>query len=114
MEYALRKQIQHLASYISDRSAIATYVNNEHGLNLSTLDVIDLDAVAKAKERPPRTNLAAMMPSPLIVTHKRKGYDDLAVALFKYHAARSFGADQKYWLERLNDKRAKPKTTVEL
>jgi hypothetical protein len=55
-----------------------------------------------------------MMPSPLIVTHKWKGYDDLAVALFKYHAARSFGDEQTYWMERLNDKRAKPVITLEL
>jgi hypothetical protein len=112
MEYALRKQIQHLASYISDRSAIAAYVNNEHGLSLSTLDIIEV--TANDRRRFYSTDHAPMMPSPLIVTHKWKGYDPLAVALFKYHAARSFGPDQKYWLERLNDKRAKPKTTVEL
>ena len=112
MEYALRKQIQHLASYISDRSAIAAYVNNEHGLNLSTLDIIEV--TANDRRRFYSTDHAPMMPSPLIVTHKRKGYDDLAVALFKYHAARSFGDEQTYWLERLNDKRAKPITTVEI
>ena len=112
MEYALRKQIQHLASYISDRSVIASYVNNEHGLSLSTLDIIEVTANDRRRFYSP--DHAPMMPSPLIVTHKRKGYDDLALALFKYHAARTFGADQQYWLERLNDKRAKPKTTVEL
>jgi hypothetical protein len=112
MEYSLRKQIMHLASYISDRSLVAAYINNEHGLSLSTLDIIE--ATANDRRRFYSTDHAPMMPSPLIVTHKRKGYDDLALALFKYHAARSFGPDQKYWLERLNDKRAKPKTTVEL
>jgi hypothetical protein len=112
MERQLRMQIQHLASYISDRSLVAAYINNEHGLNLSTLDIIELTANDKRRFYSP--DHKPMMPSPLIVTHKRKGYDDLALALFKYHAARSFGADQKYWLERLNDKRAKPKTTVEL
>jgi hypothetical protein len=56
----------------------------------------------------------AMQPSPLIVTHNWTGHDPLAVALFKYHARRSFGPQQAYWLARLNDKRAKPKTTVEL
>jgi hypothetical protein len=112
MERQLRMQIQHLASYISDRSLVAAYINNEHGLNLSTLDIIELTANDKRRFYSP--DHKPMMPSPLIVTHKRKGYDDLALALFKYHAARSFGAEQKYWLERLNDKRAKPKTTVEL
>ena len=112
MERQLRMQIQHLASYISDRSLVAAYINNEHGLNLSTVYIIEVTANDKRRFYSP--DHKPMMPSPLIVTHKRKGYDDLALALFKYHAARSFGADQKYWLERLNDKRAKPKTTVEL
>ena len=112
MEHSLRKQIQHLASYISDRSVIAAYINNEHGLNLSTVDIISI--TADDRRRFYSTDHKPMMPSPLIVTHKRKGYDDLAMALFKYHAARSFGPEQAYWLERLNDKRAKPKTTVEL
>lgn len=112
MERPLRMQIQHLASYISDRSVIAAYINNEHGLNLSTVDIISVTADGKRRFYNP--DHKPMMPSPLIVTHKRKGYDDLAMALFKYHAARSFGPEQKYWLERLNDKRAKPKTTVEL
>ena len=111
MEHAVRKRIKHLCGYITDRTAVLQHVNREFDLSLT---LHDLDAVAKAKDRPTRTSLEAMMPSPLIVTHKRKGYDDLAVALFKYHAARSFGPEQAYWLERLNDKRAKPITTVEI
>jgi hypothetical protein len=111
MEHAVRKRIKHLCGYITDRTAVMQHINREFNINLT---LRDLDAVAKAKDRPTRTSLEAMMPSPLIVTHKRKGYDDLAVALFKYHAARSFGDDQSYWLARLNDKRAKPVTTVEI
>jgi hypothetical protein len=111
MEHAVRKRIKHLCGYITDRTAVLQHINREFNINLT---LRDLDAVAKAKDRPTRTSLEAMMPSPLIVTHKRKGYDDLAVALFKYHAARSFGPEQAYWLERLNDKRAKPITTVEI
>jgi hypothetical protein len=111
MDHAVKKRVQHLCGYITDRTAVMQHINREFDLNLT---LRDLDAVAKAKERPTRTSLEAMMPSPLIVTHKRKGYDDLAVALFKYHAARSFGDNQQYWLARLNDKRAKPDITVEL
>jgi hypothetical protein len=111
MEHAVRKRIKHLCGYITDRTAVMQHINREFNINLT---LRDLDAVAKAKDRPTRTSLEAMMPSPLIVTHKRKGYDDLAVALFKYHAARSFGPEQAYWLERLNDKRAKPITTLEI
>ena len=111
MEHAVKKRVHHLCGYITDRTAVMQHINREFNLNLT---LRDLDAVAKAKERPTRTSLEAMMPSPLIVTHKRKGYDDLAVALFKYHAARSFGDEQTFWLARLNDKRAKPVTTLEI
>jgi hypothetical protein len=111
MDHAVKKRVQHLCGYITDRTAVMQHINREFNINLT---LRDLDAVAKAKDRPTRTSLEAMMPSPLIVTHKRKGYDDLAVALFKYHAARSFGPEQAYWLERLNDKRAKPITTLDI
>jgi hypothetical protein len=112
MEYAVRKQIKHLCGYISDKSAVLQHVNREHNLRL-TLN--DLEAVIKRKNiRARRADLEAMTPSPLIVTHKRKGYDDLALALFKYHAARSYGPEQVFWLDRMNDKRAKPATTLEI
>jgi len=111
MEYAIRKQIKHLCSYISDKSAVLQHVNREHNLRLTLRDI---DEAATTRHRARRTDLEAMIPSPLIVTHKSKGYDPLALALFKYHAARSYGPAQVYWLDRLNDKRAKPITTVEL
>jgi hypothetical protein len=112
MEYALRKQIEHLCGYISDRSVIAAYINNEHGLNLSTVDIIEVTQNDKRRFYSP--DHKPMMPSPLIVTHKHKGYDPLALALFKYHADRSTGAVREYWLARPLDWRPKPKTTIEL
>jgi hypothetical protein len=111
MEHAVRKRIQHLCGYITDRTAVMQHVNREFNIDLTLRDLND---AIKRKERPTRTSLAAITPSPLIVTHKWRGYDPLAVALFKYHAARSYGPDQAYWLARLNDKRAKPITTIEL
>jgi hypothetical protein len=112
MEYALRKQIEHLCGYISDRSVIAAYINNEHGLNLSTVDIIEVTQNDKRRFYSP--DHRPMMPSPLIVTHKHKGYDPLALALFKYHADRSTGAEREYWLARPLDWRPKPKTNIEL
>jgi hypothetical protein len=112
MEYAVRKHIKHLCGYISDRTAVLQHVNREHNLRLT---LHDLEQAIKSKSaRVRRTDLEAMLPSPLIVTHKRKGYDDLALALFKYHAARSYGPEQVFWLDRMNDKRAKPSTTLEI
>ena len=111
IEYAVRKQIQHLCGYISDRSAVLQHVNREHGLNLTLRDI---DEAATTRHRARRTDLKAMTPSPLIVTHTSKGYDPLARALFKYHAARTFGPERQFWLNRMTDKRAKPATTIEL
>ncbi len=111
MEYAIRKQIKHLCSYISDRSAVLQHINREHNLRLTLRDI---DEAATMRHRARRTDLEAMIPSPLIVTHKHKGHDPLALALFKYHAARTFGPEQVYWLDRLNDRKPKPTTTIEL
>jgi hypothetical protein len=112
MEYAVRKQIKHLCGYISDKSAVLQHINREHNLRLTLHDLEQ--AIKNKSSRARRTDLAAMIPSPLIVTHKHKGHDPLALALFKYHAARSYGPEQVYWLDRLNDKRAKPATTLEI
>jgi hypothetical protein len=112
MEYAVRKQIKHLCGYISDRSAVLQHVNREHNLRLTLHDIEQ--AIKSKSARVRRTDLEAMIPSPLIVTHKHKGHDPLALALFKYHAARTFGPEQAYWLDRMNDKRAKPATTLEI
>ncbi len=113
IEYAVRKRILHLCTYITDKTAVMNHVNREFDMRLTVKD-IDWVLSRKGRERPRRTDLAAMVPSPLIVTHKRTGYDDLALALFKYHAARTFGPEQVYWLDRLNDRKPKPTTTIEL
>ena len=111
MDRNLRAKIRHLSSYITDKTAIMQYINRERNLNLTLRDIEEACAVRSRGLNP---NIQPMTPSPLIVTHTRKGYDDLALALFKYHAARSYGPEQVYWLDRLNDKRAKPATTIEL
>ena len=112
MDYAVKKQIKHLCGYISDRSAVLQHINREHNLRLTLRDIEEV--IKRNNVRARRTDLEPMIPSPLIVTHKRKGYDDLALALFKYHAARSYGPEQVYWLERLNDRKPQPKTTLEI
>lgn len=110
MDRNLRAKIRQLCGYITDKSAVMQYINRERNLNLTLQDI------ERACEgiRDYRPNLAPMTPSPLITTHQKKGYDDLARALFKYHAKRSHGPEQAYWLARLNDRRPKPTTTIEL
>jgi hypothetical protein len=113
IDHAVRKRILHLCNYITDKTAVMHHVNREFDMRLTVKD-IDWVLSRKGRERPRRTDLEAMLPSPLIVTHKRKGYDDLALALFKYHAARSYGPEQVYWLDRMNDRKPQPKTTLEI
>jgi hypothetical protein len=110
MDRNLRAYIRHLGSYITDKSAIMQYVNRERNLSLTIRDI----EAACIGQRDYRPNLKPMAPSPLIVTHQKQGYDDLALALFKYHAARAQGPEQAYWLARLNDRRPKPTTNIQL
>ena len=106
----LRAKIRQLCSYITDKSAVMQYINRERNLNLTLRDI----EAACAGQRDYRPNLTPMTPSPPIVTHNRQGYDDLAVALFKYHAARTHGPEQAYWLARLNERKPKPNTNIQL
>ena len=39
MDYAVKKQIKHLCSYISDRTAVLQHVNREHNLRLTLRDI---------------------------------------------------------------------------
>jgi hypothetical protein len=110
MDRNLRAKIRHLSSYITDKTAVMQYINRERNLNLTLRDI----EVACAGRRDYRPNLAPMAPSPLIATHQHTGYDNLALALFNYHAKRTNGPDRAYWLARLNDRRPKPTTTIEL
>jgi hypothetical protein len=110
MDRNLRAYIRHLGSYITDKSAIMQYVNRERNLSLTIRDI----EAACIGQRDYRPNLKPMAPSPLIATHQKQGYDPLALALFKYHAARATGADKQYWLSRMFDRKPKPATTIQL
>jgi hypothetical protein len=108
MDYNIKMQIRHLCSYISNKSTVLNYINSQNGLRLTIRDIES--ALADDKRRKP-ADLKPMMPSPLITTHKGRGYDPLARALFKYHADRTTGAEHEYWLSRLLS-RKKPKTFI--
>ena len=110
MDRNLRAKIRQLSSYITDKSAVLQYINRERNLNLTLRDIED----ACIGIREYRPNLTPMAPSPLITTHQKQGYDDLALALFKYHAERADAPGRAYWIARLNDRRPKPTTTIEL
>lgn len=113
IDYAIRKQIRHLTGYISDKTAVMQHVNREHNLKLTLADIEEASRPFPSM-RTLDPHRAPMTPSPLIVTHHHKGHDPLAKALFEYHAKRSTGPERAYWLDRLNDRKPKPSTTIEL
>jgi len=111
MERALRTQIRYLCGYISDKSAVLHYINREQALRLTLRDIDDACALVP-RVQPPA--LGPMTPSLPIVTHNGQGHDPLAIALFRYHASRTTGADRTYWLARMTDNKAKPNISIQL
>lgn len=98
MDSNIKNQIRHLCSYITDRSAVLNYVNRENNLRLTLKDI---EEIASKTPRQKRSDFKPLKPTPPIATHKGKGYDPLARALFKYHADRTTGAEHEFWLSRL-------------
>ena len=111
MDRALRSQIRHLCGYISDKTAVLHYINREQALRLTLRDIEDAVAMLP-RIQPPA--LAPMTPSLPIVTHSWQGYDPLAIALFRYHASCTTGADRAYWLARMTEDKAKPNINIQL
>lgn len=101
MRHEIRMRAHYLCSYIKDRSAVLAHINRDYGTRYTMTDLADALATFS---KPRKNSIAKQKPLPLtaaIRTHKGKGYDPLALALFKYHAARTEGEDKKYWLKKL-------------
>lgn len=90
----------HLCSYISDRSAVAIHLNRQFATRYSANDI---DRMTRAKPVGERRKMHTDTPisgmDQTIKAGHGKGYDPLAKALFKYHAKRSDGETQAYWLK---------------
>lgn len=112
MDYPVKMKIIHLCSYITDKSAVLNHVNRDFNLKLTMKD-IDRVLANKPKTRE-LANREPMTPSAPIVTHRNRGYDPLARALFQYHADRTTGAEHDYWLSRLLEKGKRPNLIVSL
>lgn len=101
MRYEIRLLAKHLSSYITDKSAVVAHINRDYGTKHT---IKDLDEALKTFSKPRKNSIATKKPLPLtapVRTHTGKGYDPLAIALFKYHAARTEGDLQKHWLKKL-------------
>ena len=101
MRYEIRLLAKHLSSYITDKSAVVAHINRDYGTKHT---IKDLDEALKTFSTPRKNSIAKQKPLPLtapVRTHRGKRYDPLAIALFKYPAARTEGEDKKFWLTKL-------------
>jgi len=92
----------HLCSYITDRSAVAIHINRQFSTRYTSTDIERLTRAKPVFERLPigREEAIGGKDYPIKAGHG-KGYDPLALALFKYHAKRATANDREYW-ERLS------------
>lgn len=101
MRHEIKMRAHYLCSYITDKSAVVAHINRDYGTKHT---IKDLDEALKTFSTPRKNSIATKKPLPLtapIRTHTGKGYDPLAIALFKYHAARTEGEDKRHWERQL-------------
>jgi hypothetical protein len=97
----IRQKIYHLCSYITDRSAVVAHINREYATSYDISDIAQALTYfpATKKRRNPHEDCLPLTPP--VSTHDGRGYDPLAIALFKYHAERTEGEEKKYWQQQL-------------
>lgn len=101
MRYEIKQKVRHLCNYITDRTAVLNHINRDYGTSYTMSDLNH--ALTYFPAAPKRRNIEddAIPSTPPISTHKGKGYDPLAIALFKYHAARTTGEEKRHWERQL-------------
>ena len=101
MRHEIKMRAHYLCSYIKDRTTVLAHINRDYGTRYT---LTDLAEALSTFSTPRKNSIATKKPLPLtapIRTHTGRGYDPLAIALFKYHAARTEGDDKKFWLTKL-------------
>jgi hypothetical protein len=101
MRYDIKVKIRHLCGYISDRSAVLNHINRDYGTSYKMRDLQEALLSAPRTRRKEFTEENALPLTPPVSTHDGRGYDPLAIALFKYHAARTQGEQKRYWEQKL-------------
>ena len=97
----IRHKVRHLCSYISDRSSVLAHINRDYGTSYKMSDLTHALTYFPATSRRRNTDDDALPLTPPVSTHDGRGYDPLAIALFKYHAARTTGEDKRHWEQKL-------------
>jgi hypothetical protein len=97
----IRQKIYHLCGYITDRSAVLNHINREYATSYTIKDLTHALTYFPATKKSRNIEDGYIPLTPPISTHDGRGYDPLAIALFKYHAARATGEEKRYWQQQL-------------
>ena len=97
----IRAKIYYLCGYISNKRAVLNHINRDYGTAYTMRDLTYALTYFPATKKRRNTDEDALPLTPPISTHNGRGYDPLAIALFKYHAARTTGEDKKHWERKL-------------
>ena len=97
----IRQKVRHLCGYITDRSAVLAHINRDYGTSYKMSDLTHALTYFPATVKRRNMDVDSLPLAPPIATHDGRGYDPLAIALFKYHAARTEGEQKRHWEQKL-------------
>ena len=101
MRHDIKQKIRHLCSYITDRSAVLNHINRDYNTSYTMRDLEQALISFPTARKKAHIDDDALPLTPPVATHDGRGYDPLAIALFKYHAARTTGEDKRHWERQL-------------
>jgi len=97
----IRARVRHLCNYITDRSAVLAHINRDYGTSYKMSDLTHALTYFPAARKRRNIEDDCLPLTPPVSTHDGRGYDPLAIALFKYHAERTEGEEKRYWEQQL-------------
>ena len=101
MRHDIKQKIRHLCGYISDRRAVLNHINRDYGTSYTMKDISHALTYFPTPRKKAHIDDNSLPLTPPVSTHDGRGYDPLAIALFKYHAARTEGEQKRYWEQQL-------------
>ena len=97
MRHDIKQKMRHLCNYISDRTAVLNHINRDYNTSYTMRDLEQAMMSFLTPRKKAHIEDDSLPLSPPVATHNGRGYDPLAIALFKYHAARTTGEEKRHW-----------------
>ena len=101
MRHDIKQKMRHLCNYITDRSAVLNHINRDYNTSYTTKDLEQVMNSFPTPRKKAHIEDDSLPLTPPVATHNGRGYDPLAIALFKYHAARTTGDLKRHWEQKL-------------